>query len=129
MITSERGIQRGRFTRTWVRCPAEWDAGDVSEAVWAQQTDRGWVLRIRVQPSAGRSKVVGEHGGALKVRVAAPANEGKANAELVRFLAKTLGVSRGSVELVSGERSRDKAVAVQCDADAIQGLASDLRGR
>lgn len=71
-----------------------------------------------MKPGAGRSEVVGEHGDALKVRVAAPANEGKANAELVRFLAKALGVSRGSVELISGERSRDKAVAVDCaDAD------------
>lgn len=67
-----------------------------------------------MQPGAGRSEIVGEHGDSLKVRVAAPANEGKANAELVRFLAKTLGVSRGSVELISGERSRDKAVAVDC---------------
>ncbi|MCO5316978.1 MAG: DUF167 domain-containing protein [Microthrixaceae bacterium] len=100
----------------------------MSEAVWAQQTDRGWVLRIRVQPSAGRSKVVGEHGGALKVRVAAPANEGKANAELVRFLAKHLGVSRSSVELVSGERSRDKAVAVRCDGEVIQQFVADVRG-
>lgn len=91
-------------------------------AAWARKTDRGWVLQIRVQPAAGRSKVVGEHGGALKVRVAAPANEGKANAELLRFLARTLGVSRGSIELVRGERSRDKAVAVACDAEAIRRL-------
>ena len=72
------------------------------------------MLRLRVQPGTGRSAVVGEHGDALKVRIAAPANEGKANAEFVRFLAKALGVSRGSVELISGERSRDKAVAVDC---------------
>ena len=72
-----------------------------------------------MQPGAGRSEIVGEHGDSLKVRVAAPANEGKANAELVRFLAKTLGVSRSSVELISGEHNRDKAVAVSGDVDPI----------
>lgn len=94
----------------------------MSGTPWAKQTDRGWVLRIRVQPSAGRSQIVGEHAGALKVRVAAPANEGKANAELIRFLARTLGVSRSSVELLSGERSRDKVVGVNCDIEPIRRL-------
>lgn len=72
-----------------------------------------------MQPSAGRSQIVGEHDGALKVRVAAPANEGKANAELIRFLARTLGVARGSVELRSGERSRVKTVEVRGDIEPI----------
>lgn len=89
---------------------------------WARQTSQGWVLRIRVQPSAGRSQIVGEHGDYLKVRVAAPPNEGKANAELVRFLARTLGVSRSSVELLSGARNRDKTVQVVGGIDPIREL-------
>lgn len=69
--------------------------------------------------------MVGEHGDALKVRVAAPANEGKANAELVRFLARALEVSRSSVELLSGERSRDKVIRVPGNTDPVGRLLSD----
>lgn len=94
----------------------------VSETPWARRTDLGWLLRVRVQPSAGRSQIVGEHDGALKVRVAAPANEGKANVELIRFLTRTLGVARGSVELRSGERSRAKTVEVRGDIEPIRQL-------
>lgn len=75
--------------------------------------------------------MVGEHGDALKVRVAAPANEGKANAELVRFLARTLEVGRNSVQLLSGERSRDKVIRVPGDTDPVgrllTGIATDGR--
>jgi len=52
-------------------------------------------------------------GDALKVRVSAPANEGKANAELVRFLARQLGVPARDVEIVSGHQARTKVVAVR----------------
>ncbi|MGB3412425.1 MAG: DUF167 domain-containing protein [Microthrixaceae bacterium] len=86
-------------------------------APWARRTETGWTLTIRVQPSGGRSAVVGTVGDALKVRVAAPANEGKANAELLRFLAATLDLRRSSVSLLRGERSRDKVVEVTGEAD------------
>ncbi len=79
---------------------------------WARRTPTGWVLSVRVQPGAGRSSVVGTIGDELKVRVAAPANEGKANAELVRFLARELGVPRGVVRIARGETARSKVVEV-----------------
>lgn len=79
---------------------------------WASRRDDGWHLALRVQPGARRTEVVGEHGPTLKVRLAAPANDGKANAELVRFLAERLGVPRGSVEILRGHHGRDKAVRV-----------------
>jgi len=56
--------------------------------------------------------VVGVHGDAIKVKVAAPALEGRANEELAGFIAEALGVSRGAVRLVRGEKSRDKVVEV-----------------
>jgi len=65
---------------------------------------------VRVVPRASQTAVVGEHDGALKVRVAAPPVEGAANAELTRFLAKRLGVSAGSVEIVGGHTSKTKVV-------------------
>jgi uncharacterized protein (TIGR00251 family) len=69
-------------------------------------------LRLRVSPGASRSEIVGRHGEAWKVRVAAPPESGKANDALVALLASTLGVSRSGVEIVSGHGSRDKTVVV-----------------
>jgi uncharacterized protein (TIGR00251 family) len=70
-------------------------------------------LRLRIVPNAKRSEVVGPHGDAIKLKIAAPALEGKANDELVEFLADKLGVARRSITLVSGEKSRDKVVAIE----------------
>lgn len=70
------------------------------------------ILTLHVQPGARRTEVVGPHGDALKLRVAARPVEGEANAELIRFLAATLGVSPRAVTLVSGNASRRKRVAV-----------------
>jgi uncharacterized protein (TIGR00251 family) len=66
-----------------------------------------------VQPRASRTELAGRHGDVLKVRVAAPPVDGAANEALLRFLAETLGVSRGAVELVAGSGSRSKIVAVR----------------
>ncbi len=69
-------------------------------------------LRIRVVPNAKRSEVVGEYGEAIKIKVAAPALDGKANEALREFLAKTLDLPGRAIELISGEKSRDKVVAI-----------------
>ena len=84
---------------------------------WARPVSGGWDLTVRVQPAARRSEVVGEHGDALKVRLAAPANDGKANAELVRFLAEAVGVPRRSVEILRGHHARDKVVRLTGGAE------------
>lgn len=67
---------------------------------------------IRVQPNAPRSKVVGAHGDAIKIALAAPPVDGKANAECVRFLAELFGVRRGNVTILTGETARTKVVRV-----------------
>jgi uncharacterized protein len=67
-------------------------------------------LRLRVAPGAARAAVVGRHGEAWKVRVAAPAEAGRANDAVVKLLAETLAVPRTSVTLVSGHGARDKIV-------------------
>lgn len=67
-------------------------------------------LSILATPKASRSEVVGWQEGALKVRIAAPPVDGKANAELLKFLAKYLGVAKRDVVLASGEGSRRKVV-------------------
>ncbi len=83
-----------------------------ADAPWARQLADGWSLTIRVQPGASRSEVVGPHGDALRVRIAGPAVDGKANAELVRFLATHLGLPTRSVEITRGHTSRTKVVRI-----------------
>ena len=70
------------------------------------------LLKLRVVPNARRSEVVGVYGEAVKVKVQAPAVEGKANEALRDFLAECLRISARDVELVAGEQSRDKVVAI-----------------
>jgi uncharacterized protein (TIGR00251 family) len=72
----------------------------------------GTTFRARVQPGAIRTRVVGEHDGALKVSVVAPAEGGKANRAVCRLLAEVLGVTRRQVEIVAGQTHRDKRVRV-----------------
>lgn len=69
-------------------------------------------MLIKVLPGAKASRVVGEHGSQLKVAVAAPPVDGKANEALLNWLAKALGVRRANLKLLSGQSSRDKRVSV-----------------
>lgn len=67
---------------------------------------------MRVQPGASREGIVGEYGDAVKISLAAPALDGRANEALIRCLARVLDVPRMSVEIVSGLLSRSKIVRV-----------------
>ncbi|PYS89187.1 MAG: hypothetical protein DMF64_18325 [Acidobacteria bacterium] len=67
---------------------------------------------VRVVPRASRSEIVGEHDGALKVRIAAPPVAGAANEELRRTLARALDVPPRAVEIMSGHTSKTKQVRV-----------------
>lgn len=70
-------------------------------------------LAIKAIPNAPRNAVAGWLGEALKVKVHAPALEGRANEELCEFLAETLGLPRRAVTLVQGEKSRQKLVQIE----------------
>ncbi|HEY0098677.1 MAG TPA: DUF167 domain-containing protein [Pyrinomonadaceae bacterium] len=76
------------------------------------ETGGALVFTVRVVPRASQSEVVGEHDGALRVRVAAPPVEGAANVELARTLARALGVPVRAVEITSGHSSKTKLVRV-----------------
>ena len=67
---------------------------------------------VRVVPRASRSEIVGEHDGALRVRLAAPPVDGAANDELLRLLARAFGVARGAIEIAAGHASKLKTVRV-----------------
>jgi uncharacterized protein len=69
-------------------------------------------LELHVQPGASRSEFAGKHGDRIKVRLAAPPQDGKANAALIEFLAQYYGVPRRKVRITSGLKSRQKRVVI-----------------
>jgi uncharacterized protein len=71
------------------------------------------VLQLHVQPGAKRSQFAGIHGERMKVRIAAPAADGRANAALIEFLADHYGVPRRNVTIESGLTSRQKRVVIE----------------
>ncbi|HEY8524701.1 MAG TPA: DUF167 domain-containing protein [Acidimicrobiales bacterium] len=75
--------------------------------------DGAVVLTVHVQPGAARSGVAGRHGDAVKVRVAAPPEGGRANAAVVELVAAGLGVRRSDVELLAGKTGRRKRLLVR----------------
>ena len=83
-------------------------------AGWYQWQEQRLLLNIRVQPRASQDEIVGPHGtDSLKVRITAPPVDGKANAHLIKFLAKAFGVPKNQVELIKGSTGRDKRLAIR----------------
>jgi uncharacterized protein (TIGR00251 family) len=78
-----------------------------------EEKGRSTRLAVLVQPRAARTEVVGWHGDALKVRVAAPPVEGAANQELIRFLARRLRVPQSAVTVARGSSGRRKLIEVE----------------
>jgi uncharacterized protein len=76
------------------------------------EKDGAVTILVRVVPRASRSEITGAVAGALKVRIASPPVEGAANAEVIKLFAKALGVSKSSVEIVSGQSSKSKHIRI-----------------
>ena len=76
------------------------------------EKDGALTFKVRVVPRASRSEIVGEHDGALRVRIAAPPVDGAANDELVRLLARAFGVPRSAIDITAGHASKLKTVRV-----------------
>jgi uncharacterized protein (TIGR00251 family) len=85
------------------------------EPVPATVTGAGVRLTVRVTPKAARSRIVGRAADALKIAVAAPPEDGKANDALIALLAEALGVPRRDVVLAAGATARRKLVDVRGD--------------
>jgi uncharacterized protein len=81
------------------------------------------LIRVRVTPRAHGSSIAGRSAQGWRIRIAAPPVDDRANAELVRFLAATLGVPRSSIRITGGSHSRDKTLRIegisQIDAEGI----------
>lgn len=87
--------------------------------------DGAFCLALHIQPGAKKSGVAGLHGEALKIRLAAPPVDGKANAALLAYLAEVLNIPKSAVSLKSGQSSRQKVVRVEgVDAARLSSLAT-----
>jgi uncharacterized protein (TIGR00251 family) len=84
----------------------------VHDELFDKTGDDSVLLRVHVLPGAGRTAVVGTHGDALKVRVAAPPTGGRANAACAELVCEVFGVKAAQVELKGGESSRSKRFAI-----------------
>ena len=76
------------------------------------ENDNSVVFMVRVVPGASKSDIIGEHDGALKVRIASPPVDGAANAQLIKLLSQVFDVSKDLVEILSGQTSKLKRVKI-----------------
>ena len=95
------------------------------DTAWYRWEGHDLLLRLRVQPRAGRNAFAEPFGDALKVKLKAPPVDGRANAELLLFIAESFGVSRSAVELVSGHQSRTKQMRIQNPQRLTLGIRRD----
>ena len=72
----------------------------------------GLIFSVRVVPKSSKSEIVGEHGGALKIKLKAPPVDGAANAELIKILAKYFQVPKSAVEIFKGQTSKTKQIKI-----------------
>lgn len=99
---------------------------------WYQSAGDGVAIQVHAQPGAKRTEIAGLHGDCLKLRLASPPVDGKANECLIEFLARRLGVRRNQLSIVRGLGSRRKTVFVAAPglkpetllADAGEGILS-----
>jgi uncharacterized protein (TIGR00251 family) len=90
---------------------------------WLRASEGHITLTLHIQPGAKKTEVVGLHGDALKIRLAAPPVDGKANAALIGFVAERLGLAKSAVSLKSGQTSRRKVLEIiAAPVDAAQRL-------
>jgi len=79
-------------------------------------------LEIYIQPCASRNAIIGQYNGRLKISITAPPNENKANQELIKFMAKYLGVPKNQINLIKGIHSRNKLIAVNASKKNLDAL-------
>ena len=70
------------------------------------------IIKIKLIPRSSRNEIIGKENDVIKIKLTAPPVEGKANKALVQFLAKKLGAPKRDIEIVSGERSREKSIRI-----------------
>ena len=81
--------------------------------LFIQENTHGVKFRVFVQPRSSKNTISGLHGDALKIRITAPPVDNAANKMCIQFLAKSLQVSKSSIEIISGHTSRTKMVLLR----------------
>jgi len=94
--------------------------------VEATPDGRACLLSVKAQPGARKRGPAGTWNGMLKLAVTAPAEDGRANEDLVLALAEMLGLRRSSVRLVAGERSRQKRFRIEASAAVVEAKLAEI---
>lgn len=87
---------------------------------WFEEGDNSITLNIRAVPRSAQDAIQGLYGDALKVRIQAPPVEGKANAYLIKFLAKQWKIPRSSIQILSGETGRNKRLKISFPSEDLR---------
>ncbi len=77
-----------------------------------KETENYVTFPVRVQPRSSGNEICGIYGDAIKIKLASPPVEGEANESLINFLAKSLNVSKGQIEIISGQKSKNKLIKI-----------------
>jgi len=77
-----------------------------------KETSGNLIVMLHVQPRAKRCEVAGLHDGSLKIKVTAPPIDDAANRAIIEFLAKSLGISKSMLQILAGNKSRDKMLQI-----------------
>jgi uncharacterized protein (TIGR00251 family) len=94
----------------------------LSDELELTATPRGTRLRLRVKPGARTTAIVGVHGGALKLAVAAAPEKGKANRAVIALLAEALDIPASAVTIVAGDTSQDKVAEIALAPDDVRAI-------
>jgi uncharacterized protein (TIGR00251 family) len=94
-----------------------------------QRHPQGVLLKIFVQPRSSKNRIIGLYGDAIRIRLTAPPVDGAANSMCVEFLAKCLGLPKSSIEIISGQRSRNKLLLYRTKSDDHQKDLNTLKAR
>ena len=96
--------------------------------MWYKKEENHVTFNIKAQPGASKNKIAGLVGDALKVAIAAPAVDGAANKELVKFLSKTFKVSKSDIEFINGANSKQKRLRLPLN-DKVEAFIKEMDER
>ncbi|MFQ5470585.1 MAG: DUF167 family protein [Gammaproteobacteria bacterium] len=83
------------------------------EISWYQYSGKDILLNLVITPRASKDEIVGIQNGRLKIRITSPPTDGKANAHLVKFLAREFHVPKSSIDVISGQTNRKKRILIR----------------
>ena len=86
---------------------------------WLSPHSKGTVISVTARPGAPKSEIIGEFNGKLKIKLGAVPQDGKANAEIIEFLSKKLGIPKRKISLLQGDSSTEKLILVELPFDEI----------